>query len=47
MKSEIIKIAKDNLADIVGFASADIFEKDDPIFKIFPNTKTVLKLLLS
>lgn len=44
MKSEIIKIAKDNLADIVGFASADIFEKDDPIFKIFPNTKTVICL---
>lgn len=44
MKSEIIKIAKDNLADIVGFASADSFQKDDPIFKIFPRTKTVIAL---
>ncbi len=44
MKSEIIKIAKDNLADIVGFASADSFEKSDPIFKIFPKTKTVIAI---
>lgn len=44
MKSEIIKIAKDNLADIVGFASADAFDKDDAIFKIYPNTKTVIAL---
>lgn len=44
MKSEIIKIAKDNLADIVGFASADTFDKNDAIFKIFPNTKTVICL---
>ncbi len=44
MKQEIIKIAKDNLADIVGFASADVFSKDDPIFKIYPETKTVISL---
>ena len=44
MKSEIIEIAKENLADIVGFASADSFQKDDPIFKIFPRTKTVIAL---
>ncbi len=44
MKQEIIRIAKENLADIVGFASADRFEKDDPIFKIYPNTKTVIAL---
>ena len=44
MKSEIIKIAKDNLADIVGFASADSFDTNDPIFKIFPSTKTVIAL---
>lgn len=44
MKSEIIKIAKDNLADIIGFASADTFDKNDAIFKIFPNTKTVICL---
>lgn len=44
MKAEIIKIAKDNLADIVGFASADSFDKEDPIFKIYPNTKTVIAI---
>lgn len=44
MKEQIIKIAKDNLADIVGFASADSFDKKDPIFKIYPNTKTVIAL---
>lgn len=45
MKSEIIKIAKENLADIVGFASSESFDKNDPIFKIFPNTKTVICLV--
>lgn len=44
MKQEIIKIARENLADIVGFASSDAFSKDDPIFKIFPETKTVIAL---
>lgn len=44
MKSEIIRIAKENLADIVGFASASSFDKNDPIFKIFPKTKTVIGL---
>ncbi len=44
MRQEIIKIAKDNLADLVGFASANSFDKDDPIFKIYPNTKTVIAL---
>lgn len=44
MKQEIIKLAKENLADIVGFASRDAFEKDDPIFKIFPETQTVIAL---
>ncbi len=44
MKEQIIKIAKENLADIVGFASKERFEKDDPIFKIFPETKTVICL---
>ena len=44
MKQEIIKIAKDNLADIVGFASAKSFDKNDPIFKIYPDTKTVIAL---
>ena len=44
MKQEIIKIAKENLADIVGFASADAFSPDDAIFKIYPKTKTVVAL---
>lgn len=42
MKQEIIKIAKANLADIVGFANAESFDKKDPIFKIYPDTKTVI-----
>ena len=44
MKNRIINIAKENYADIVGFASADRFEKNDPIFKIYPDTKTVIAL---
>ena len=44
MKQEIIRIAKENLADLVGFASASQFDKNDPIFKIFPHTKTVICL---
>ncbi len=44
MKSKIIEIAKDNFADIVGFASAEAFDKSDAIFKIFPQTKTVIGL---
>ncbi len=44
MKNEIIKIAKENLADIVGFAPASRFDKNDPIFKIYPETKTVIGL---
>ena len=45
MKQEIIRIAKENLADLVGFASASQFDKNDPIFKIFPQTKTVICLV--
>ncbi len=44
MKNEIIRIAKENLADLVGFAPAERFQKDDPIFKIFPETRTVIAL---
>ena len=44
MKDKIIEIAKKNGADIVGFASAGRFEKDDPVFRIFPETKTVIGL---
>lgn len=44
MKQEIIRIAKENLADLVGFASAEQFPAEDPIFKIFPQVKTVIAL---
>lgn len=44
MKNKIINIAKENLADIVGFAPASRFDKNDPIFKIYPETKTVIGL---
>ena len=43
-KERIVKTAKANWADIVGFASADRFNKEDPIFQIFPETKTVIGL---
>lgn len=44
MKNRIIECAKKYDADIVGFASADRFSKDDAIFKVFPETKTVIGL---
>lgn len=39
LKNEIIRIAKNNMVDIVGIASADDFDKNDPIFEIMPETK--------
>ena len=44
MRNKIIEIAKANGADIVGFAPAGRFADDDAIFKIFPETKTVIGL---
>lgn len=44
MKNKIIECAKKYDADIIGFAPADRFSKDDAIFKIFPDTKTVIGL---
>ena len=44
MREKIIALAKKCDADIVGFASASRFDKDDPVFKIFPGTKTVIGL---
>lgn len=44
MIENIIACAKRYDADIVGFASSDRFSADDPIFKIFPGTKTVIGL---
>ena len=42
MKERITEIAKNNWADIVGFAPADRFDKDDVIFQIMPEVKTVI-----
>ena len=44
MRNKIIEIAKKYDADIVGFAPASRFDKENPIFKIFPATKTVIGL---
>ena len=44
MKQKIIELAKANGADIVKFAPAERFKKDNPIFKIMPQTKTVIGL---
>ncbi len=44
MKTKITELAKLCGADLVGFASANSFTKDDPIFSIMPRTKTVIGL---
>lgn len=44
MRDEIIRIAKENGADLVGFAPAARFDPEDAVFKIFPGTKTVIGL---
>ena len=44
MKNRIIQLARENGADIIGFAPAERFEKDNPIFQIMPETKTVIGL---
>lgn len=44
MKDRIIQLAKENGADIIGFAPAERFSDDNPIFKIMPETKTVIGL---
>ena len=44
MKNKIIEIAERYDADIVGFAPASRFDKDDAIFKIMPSVKTVIGL---
>lgn len=45
MREKIISIAKENGADIVGFAGVDRFNKYDNIFKIFPEIKTVIGMV--
>ncbi|MBQ4050983.1 MAG: hypothetical protein IJD13_05080 [Oscillospiraceae bacterium] len=42
MRERIIDTAKKNGADLVGFAPASRFPADHSIFKIFPETKTVI-----
>lgn len=44
MREQIIKLAQVCDADVVGFAPASRFDKDDAIFKIMPNAKTVIGL---
>lgn len=44
MRDRIIEIAKANGADITGFAPISRFSADSPIFKIMPETKTVIGL---
>ena len=44
MRNKIIECAKKFDADLVGFAPAERFSRDDAIFKIFPETKTVIGL---
>ena len=42
MKNRIIELAKANGADIVKFAPIERFDKNSPILKIMPETKTVI-----
>ena len=42
MKERIIECAKKFDADLVGFAPASRFDKDDAVFKIMPSVKTVI-----
>ena len=44
MREKIIALAKENGADLVGFAPAARFQENDPIFKILPQTRTVIGL---
>lgn len=44
MRKQIIELAKKQGADLVGFAPADRFLPEDPVFKIMPETKTVIGL---
>ncbi len=45
MKQRITEIAKENQADIVGFAPISRFETSDPVLKIMPEAKTVICLV--
>ncbi len=45
MKNKIIELATRCGADVVGFAPYERFEKNDPIFKLLPEVKTVIGLV--
>ncbi len=42
LKQKITEIAKNNWVDLVRFAPASRFSKEDPIFRIMPEVKTVI-----
>ncbi|MBQ8509838.1 MAG: hypothetical protein IJ493_08030 [Clostridia bacterium] len=44
MKETIINLAKKYDADLIGFAPAERFSADDPIFRLLPGVKTVIGL---
>lgn len=44
MKDELIKLAKTCGADLVGVAPASRFEADSKVFRIYPDTKSVIAL---
>jgi len=44
MREKIIELAKKYDADLVGFAPASRFDPEDPVFRVFPETKTVIGL---
>lgn len=44
MRNQIIELAKKCDADVVGFAPASRFDKEDKIFSLMPNVKTVIGL---
>ncbi len=44
LRDEVIRLAKASGTDVVGFAPSERFAEDDPIFKIMPETKTVIGL---
>lgn len=44
MREKIIELAKKYDADLVGFAPASRFAPEDPVFRVFPETKTVIGL---
>ena len=44
LRETIIETAKAHGADLVGFAPSSRFAADDPVFRIFPDTRTVIGL---